>query len=274
MHSLSDRQRAELAGLMQQSLGDRLAGELSALDANLRALRPDLRWGRRRAGPGRPAAGLRRRGRRAGRDRRAGRPAGPARPGAPGGHPGRRGRRRGGPHAGPGRGRRRSPAARSGAGAAPAGLGQPGRGRADAEPEGAAPARRHRAAPGLRRPDRRAARPARPALGRGRRRGQRRVPALGVRRRAAVGRGPHADPGGQPGRADGAGAARGGRLRGGGDREAGLGGGGALRRPVVLDDLPGSLGADEADGAGAGAPDGDPVPAGRAADRRASAGRR
>ncbi|MFG1913979.1 VWA domain-containing protein [Micromonospora sp. NPDC048898] len=46
MNSLSDRQRAELAGLMQQSLGDRLAGELSALDANLRALRPDLRWGR------------------------------------------------------------------------------------------------------------------------------------------------------------------------------------------------------------------------------------
>ncbi|MET8119011.1 VWA domain-containing protein [Micromonospora sp. NPDC005189] len=46
MNSLSDRQRAELAGLMQQSLGDRLAGELSTLDANLRALRPDLRWGR------------------------------------------------------------------------------------------------------------------------------------------------------------------------------------------------------------------------------------
>ncbi|KOX07504.1 hypothetical protein ADK66_19195, partial [Micromonospora sp. NRRL B-16802] len=46
MNSLSERQRAELAGLMQQSLGDRLAGELSALDANLRALRPDLRWGR------------------------------------------------------------------------------------------------------------------------------------------------------------------------------------------------------------------------------------
>jgi uncharacterized protein with von Willebrand factor type A (vWA) domain len=46
MNSLSERQRAELAGLMQQSLGDRLAGELSTLDANLRALRPDLRWGR------------------------------------------------------------------------------------------------------------------------------------------------------------------------------------------------------------------------------------
>ncbi|MEW2381497.1 VWA domain-containing protein [Micromonospora sp. NPDC047707] len=46
MNSLSDRQREELAGLMRQSLGDRLAGELASLDANLRALRPDLRWGR------------------------------------------------------------------------------------------------------------------------------------------------------------------------------------------------------------------------------------
>ncbi|MEU1751179.1 VWA domain-containing protein [Micromonospora matsumotoense] len=46
MRSLSDRQREELAGLMRQSLGDRLAGELSALDAHLRALRPDLDWQR------------------------------------------------------------------------------------------------------------------------------------------------------------------------------------------------------------------------------------
>ncbi|WBB77272.1 VWA domain-containing protein [Micromonospora sp. WMMD882] len=46
MRSLSDRQREELAGLMRQSLGDRLTGELAALDANLRALRPDLNWGR------------------------------------------------------------------------------------------------------------------------------------------------------------------------------------------------------------------------------------
>ncbi|WP_329007482.1 hypothetical protein OG271_17220 [Micromonospora rifamycinica] len=46
MRSLSDRQREELAGLMRQSLGDRLAGELSALDAQLRALRPDLDWQR------------------------------------------------------------------------------------------------------------------------------------------------------------------------------------------------------------------------------------
>ncbi|MEV1333295.1 VWA domain-containing protein [Micromonospora costi] len=46
MRSLSDRQREELAGLMRQSLGDRLAGELSTLDDHLRALRPDLRWGR------------------------------------------------------------------------------------------------------------------------------------------------------------------------------------------------------------------------------------
>ncbi|RGC69731.1 hypothetical protein C5N14_04835 [Micromonospora sp. MW-13] len=46
MRSLSDRQREELAGLMRQSLGGRLAGELAALDANLRALRPDLNWNR------------------------------------------------------------------------------------------------------------------------------------------------------------------------------------------------------------------------------------
>ncbi|MFG3697553.1 VWA domain-containing protein [Micromonospora sp. NPDC047620] len=45
LRSLSDRQREELAGLMRQSLGDRLAGELAALDANLRALRPDLHRG-------------------------------------------------------------------------------------------------------------------------------------------------------------------------------------------------------------------------------------
>ncbi|MGR6317442.1 VWA domain-containing protein [Micromonospora soli] len=46
MRSLSDRQRAELAGLMRQSLGEQLAGELSQLDAHLRALRPDLNWQR------------------------------------------------------------------------------------------------------------------------------------------------------------------------------------------------------------------------------------
>ncbi|WP_406037622.1 VWA domain-containing protein [Micromonospora sp. NBC_00898] len=46
MRSLSDRQREELAGLMRQSLGEQLAGELSALDAHLRALRPDLNWQR------------------------------------------------------------------------------------------------------------------------------------------------------------------------------------------------------------------------------------
>ncbi|GAB3171133.1 uncharacterized protein with von Willebrand factor type A (vWA) domain [Micromonospora palomenae] len=46
MRSLSDQQREELAGLMRQSLGDRLAGELSALDGHLRALRPDLNWRR------------------------------------------------------------------------------------------------------------------------------------------------------------------------------------------------------------------------------------
>ncbi|MEV0325462.1 hypothetical protein AB0H63_03300 [Micromonospora echinospora] len=46
LRSLSDRQREELAGLMRQSLGDRLTGELAALDANLRALRPELGWSR------------------------------------------------------------------------------------------------------------------------------------------------------------------------------------------------------------------------------------
>ena len=46
MRSLSDRQRDELAGLMRQSLGEQLTGELSALDAHLRSLRPDLNWQR------------------------------------------------------------------------------------------------------------------------------------------------------------------------------------------------------------------------------------
>ncbi|NES17097.1 MULTISPECIES: VWA domain-containing protein [Micromonospora] len=46
MRSLSDRQREELAGLMRQSLGEQLAGELSQLDSHLRALRPDLNWQR------------------------------------------------------------------------------------------------------------------------------------------------------------------------------------------------------------------------------------
>ncbi|MFI7425479.1 VWA domain-containing protein [Micromonospora sp. NPDC049836] len=46
MRSLSDRQREELAGLLRQSLGDQLAGELSQLDGHLRALRPDLNWQR------------------------------------------------------------------------------------------------------------------------------------------------------------------------------------------------------------------------------------
>ncbi|MFC4148168.1 VWA domain-containing protein [Micromonospora mangrovi] len=46
MRSLSDRQREELAGLMRQSLGEGLAGELAALDDHLRSLRPDLNWQR------------------------------------------------------------------------------------------------------------------------------------------------------------------------------------------------------------------------------------
>ncbi|MER7009273.1 VWA domain-containing protein [Dactylosporangium sp. NPDC000555] len=45
MRSLSPQQRAELEELMAQSLGD-LAGEFAQLTDNLRALRPDLNWGR------------------------------------------------------------------------------------------------------------------------------------------------------------------------------------------------------------------------------------
>jgi uncharacterized protein with von Willebrand factor type A (vWA) domain len=45
MRSLSPQQRAELQDLMAQSLGD-LAGEFAALTDNLRALRPNLNWGR------------------------------------------------------------------------------------------------------------------------------------------------------------------------------------------------------------------------------------
>ncbi|MDG4832882.1 hypothetical protein O7627_26770 [Solwaraspora sp. WMMD1047] len=48
MNSLSDRQREELAGLMEAALGSSgLAREMAALDANLRTLRPDLAWDRR-----------------------------------------------------------------------------------------------------------------------------------------------------------------------------------------------------------------------------------
>ncbi|MDG6109698.1 hypothetical protein Daura_26045 [Dactylosporangium aurantiacum] len=45
LRSLSPQQRAELQSLMEQSLGS-LAGEMAALTDNLRALRPDLNWGR------------------------------------------------------------------------------------------------------------------------------------------------------------------------------------------------------------------------------------
>ncbi|GIJ49955.1 hypothetical protein Val02_68410 [Virgisporangium aliadipatigenens] len=48
MRSLTPQQREELAGLMQQALGNAdLAGEMAALSANLRTLRPDLNWDRR-----------------------------------------------------------------------------------------------------------------------------------------------------------------------------------------------------------------------------------
>ncbi|MEV4515707.1 hypothetical protein AB0K00_42985 [Dactylosporangium sp. NPDC049525] len=45
LRSLSPQQREELQALMEQSLGS-LAGEMAALTDNLRALRPDLNWGR------------------------------------------------------------------------------------------------------------------------------------------------------------------------------------------------------------------------------------
>ncbi|MGW4461183.1 vWA domain-containing protein [Micromonospora sp. NPDC004704] len=47
MRSLSDRQRSELAQLMESALGPDLAAEMAALDGNLRGLRPDLAWERR-----------------------------------------------------------------------------------------------------------------------------------------------------------------------------------------------------------------------------------
>jgi uncharacterized protein with von Willebrand factor type A (vWA) domain len=47
MRSLSADQQAELAGLMRQALGNgALAAEMATLGDNLRALRPDLNWGR------------------------------------------------------------------------------------------------------------------------------------------------------------------------------------------------------------------------------------
>ncbi|WP_433604149.1 vWA domain-containing protein [Dactylosporangium sp. CA-139114] len=45
MRSLSPQQRAELQDLMSQSLGD-MAGQFAELTDNLRALRPNLNWGR------------------------------------------------------------------------------------------------------------------------------------------------------------------------------------------------------------------------------------
>ncbi len=47
LNSLSAQQRAELSQLMARALGDgALAGEMAALNANLRALRPGLNWNR------------------------------------------------------------------------------------------------------------------------------------------------------------------------------------------------------------------------------------
>ena len=127
------------------------------------------------------------------------------------------------------------PAAGAGAGAAPPGLGHPRRGGADAEPEGAAAARRHRAAHRLRRPGGRPAGPARPA-----RRGaageltgasrpweygdEQPLDVVRTVSRAVLRSGCRR-----------AGAAGGRGLRGRRDRAAGVGGGRALRRPVLLD---------------------------------------
>jgi uncharacterized protein with von Willebrand factor type A (vWA) domain len=58
MRSLSPQQREELSQLMAQALGDaELAGEMVALNANLRSLRPDLPWGRREQVRGRSDLG-------------------------------------------------------------------------------------------------------------------------------------------------------------------------------------------------------------------------
>ena len=49
MRSLSSAQREELAGLMASALGGAgVAQQMAELTSNLRALRPDLPWGRRR----------------------------------------------------------------------------------------------------------------------------------------------------------------------------------------------------------------------------------
>ncbi|GAA4355033.1 vWA domain-containing protein [Angustibacter luteus] len=53
MRSLTPSQRAELAGLMEQALGQAgVAEQMAALSENLRALRPDLSWGRGEQGRG------------------------------------------------------------------------------------------------------------------------------------------------------------------------------------------------------------------------------
>jgi uncharacterized protein with von Willebrand factor type A (vWA) domain len=58
MRSLSAQQREELSQLMARALGDAgLAAEMSALTGNLRALRPDLPWGRREQVRGRGELG-------------------------------------------------------------------------------------------------------------------------------------------------------------------------------------------------------------------------
>ncbi len=172
----------ELSRLMARALGDSgLAGEMAALNDNLRALRPDLAWNRREQVRGEQplaygeATGAL--GEIADLDDLLDQ-LGQEHPGATlddidvetvRAQPG------------PGRRRRRAPAARAGARTAPAGLADRGGGAPHPLPEGAAPARRHRTAPGLRAPGERPARPARPRLRRRGRRDHRRLPPLGVR---------------------------------------------------------------------------------------------
>ena len=129
--------RADGAGVRRRPAGGR-DGRAHRQPARA-AARPAV--GAARAGARRATTRVRRGRRRPRRARRPGRAARPARPGASRRDPGRRGRRGGRAHARPRRRRRRTGAAGTRTRAAPPGLGDPRRRRADAEPEGAAAAR-------------------------------------------------------------------------------------------------------------------------------------
>ncbi len=196
MRSLSAEQQAEFAGLMRQALGNgALAGEMAALGDNLRALRPDLNWGR----------GQRVRG---GRDLGYGEAAGALEEigdlddlmdqlgqDLPGSTLDDIDVETGAAQPRPGGGRRRAAPAGARTGAASAGLGHPGRRRADVESQSIAAPWRDGAADRLRRPRPRPAWAARPTRCRRRGRGDRSVSGLGVRRRAAAGCGADRLPG-------------------------------------------------------------------------------